>query len=144
MHTATVTPELWQPGKQKHDCILFSEGENFSLGITGTDASSLSQAAIRQEVALLSQACSHCPLLVTLVQVKKVVSAVLRAAHLGSELYWRWACWKLSRSSCRCRCTCTSTDTECRPLCDAGRELGCGRDAQLVSEGMTPALSGLK
>lgn len=81
--------------------------------------------------------------LVTPVQVGKVVSAALRAAHLGSELYWRWACWKLSRSSCRCRCTWTSTDTECRPLCDAGRELGCGRDAQLVSEGMTPALSGL-
>lgn len=44
--------------------------------------------------------------LVTQVQARKAVSTVLRAAaHLGSELYWRWACWKLSRSSWRCRCT---------------------------------------
>lgn len=36
--------------------------------------------------------------------------------YLGNELYWRWACWKLSRSSCLCLCIWTSTDTECRPL----------------------------
>lgn len=46
------------------------------------------------------------------------------APYRGRELYWRCACWKPSRSSCRCRCICTSTDTECLPLCAAALELG--------------------
>lgn len=51
-------------------------------------------------------------------------SSFSQLPYLGNELYWRWACWKLSLSSCRCRCIWTSTDTECLPLCEYVLELG--------------------
>lgn len=68
----------------------------FSLGVLPTDEKCPSQAKHARTALSLA----------TLVQAGKTVSTALRAAaHLGSELYWRWACWKLSRSSWRCRCT---------------------------------------
>ena len=48
-----------------------------------------------------------------------------RRSHRGRELYFLWACWKPSLSSCCCFLAWVSTVTEWRPLCASVPLLTC-------------------